>query len=172
MRDRAAADKIHLTLDVAGIFDPTPWSDLTNAGLYVSEGNYLAAGISIVGVLPWIGDIFKSTRITAAMARLAERGAVKGGTTVLGHYPQYAHLATEIGARRFNIPTHIWNRMTETERWAANQNFLDRMISRGDNVMLATPINQVKPGSYYQRELNYLFDKGYKVSPNGLYLIK
>jgi hypothetical protein len=81
MRDRAAADKIHLTLDVAGIFDPTPCSDLTNAGLYVSEGNYLAAGISIVGVLPWIGDIFKSTRITAAMARLAERGAVKGGQT-------------------------------------------------------------------------------------------
>jgi RHS repeat-associated protein len=83
MRDRAAADKIHLTLDVAGIFDPTPCSDLTNAGLYVSEGNYLAAGISIVGVLPWIGDIFKSTRITAAMARLAERGAVKGGTVLL-----------------------------------------------------------------------------------------
>jgi hypothetical protein len=80
---RDAADKIHLTLDVAGIFDPTPCSDLTNAGLYVSEGNYLAAGISIVGVLPWIGDIFKSTRITAAMARLAERGAVKGGTVLL-----------------------------------------------------------------------------------------
>jgi RHS repeat-associated protein len=87
---RDAADKIHLTLDVAGIFDPTPCSDLTNAGLYVSEGNYLAAGISIVGVLPWIGDIFKSTRITAAMARLAERGAVKTSANVYKHSFKYA----------------------------------------------------------------------------------
>ena len=55
---------------------------------------------------------------------------------------------------------------------AANTRFLDRMILRGDNIRLATPLSKVKPGSFYQKELNYLFDKGYKVSSDGLWLVK
>ena len=58
------------------------------------------------------------------------------------------------------------------EQWAANTRFLDRMILRGDNIRLATPLSKVKPGSFYQKELNYLFDKGYKVSSDGLWLVK
>jgi len=45
-------------------------------------------------------------------------------------------------------------------------------ILRGDNIRLATPLNQVKPGSFFQKELNYLFDKGYKVSSDGHWLTK
>ncbi|GAA4314351.1 RHS repeat-associated core domain-containing protein [Compostibacter hankyongensis] len=100
------------------------------------------------------------------------RFAVKGGTTVLGHYPEYINLASKINAKRFNIPTKVWEGMTDVQRWAANQKFLDRMILRGDNIRLATPLNRVKPGSYYQKELNYLFEKGYKVSSDGLWLVK
>lgn len=96
----------------------------------------------------------------------------KGGTTVLGHYPAYTKLATELGARRFQIPTSVWNKMSAAEQWTANTKFLDRMILRGDNIRLATPLNQVKPGSFFQKELNYLFDKGYKVSSDGLWLVK
>lgn len=33
--------------------------------------------------------------------------------------------------------------MSEAERWAANQKLLDRMIARGDEIVLATPLNQV-----------------------------
>ena len=98
--------------------------------------------------------------------------AAKGGVTVLGHYPSYTKLAGQLGAKRFNIPTNIWNKMTASQKWAANQKFLDRMILRGDNIRLSTPLNQVKPGSFYQKELNYLFNKGYKVSSDGLWLIK
>jgi hypothetical protein len=98
--------------------------------------------------------------------------AAKTGTTVLGHYPQYVKVAETIGARTFQIPTKIWNKMTPAQQWGANQKFLDRMILRGDNIRLATPLNQVKPGSFYQKELNYLFDKGYKVSSDGLWLVK
>lgn len=98
--------------------------------------------------------------------------AAKTGTTVLGHYPQYVKVAETIGARTFQIPTKIWNKMTPAQQWGANQKFLDRMILRGDNIRLATPLNQVKPGSFYQKELNYLFDKGYKVSSDGVWLVK
>jgi hypothetical protein len=93
------------------------------------------------------------------------------GKTVLGHYPEYTKLAGELGARRFNIPTNVWNKMTDAERWAANQKFLDRMINRGDDIILATPLDKVKPGSYFQRELDYLLGKGYKVSPDGTKLV-
>jgi len=44
------------------------------------------------------------------------------------------------------------------------------MILRGDNIRLATPLNSVKPGSFYEAELNYLFGKGYSVSSDGLWL--
>jgi hypothetical protein len=62
--------------------------------------------------------------------------------------------------------------MSPVEQWAANQKFLDRMILRGDNIRLATKLNKVKPGSFFQKELNYLFDKGYKLSSDGLSLVK
>lgn len=113
------------------------------------------------------------TRIPAnQMAANAARIAAKGGTSVLGHYPEYVNLAKSLGAKRFNIPTNIWEGMRTAEKWGANQKFLDRMILRGDNIRLATPLSQVKPGSFYQQELNYLFGKGYKVSSNGLWLVK
>lgn len=54
--------------------------------------------------------------------------AAKGGTRVLGNYSAYTKLATELGARRFQIPTNVWNKLTAAEQWAANQKFLDRMI--------------------------------------------
>ena len=108
------------------------------------------------------------------LARFAKNGsnAAEGGITVLGHYPEYVKLAESIGARRFQIPTSVWNKMSAAEQWIANTKFLDRMILRGDKIRLATPLNKVKPGSFFEKELNYLFDKGYKVSSDGLWLIK
>ncbi len=105
-------------------------------------------------------------------AKGGEATAAKGGTSVLGHYPEYVKLAESLGARRFQIPTSVWNKMSAAEQWTANTKFLDRMILRGDNIRLATPLNQVKPGSFFQKELNYLFGKGYKVSSDGLWLTK
>lgn len=61
--------------------------------------------------------------------------------------------------------------MSPKGQWTANTKFLDRMILIGDNIRLATPLNRVKPGSFFQKELNYLFDKGYKVNPTGSQLI-
>ena len=62
----------------------------------------------------------------------------------LEHYPEYVKLAESIGARRFQIPTSIWNKMSAAEQWRANIKFLDRMILRGDKMfrsMLATTTN-------------------------------
>ena len=93
------------------------------------------------------------------------------GSTVLGHYPEYSKLADDFGHRRFDIPKAAWDNMTDAQRWAANQKFLDRTISRGDEIILSTPLNQVKPGSYFARELEYLSGKGYRPNANGTRLI-
>ena len=158
-------DNFQTTLDIAGIFDPTGIVDGVNAIIYASRGEWVNAGISALAIVPYIGDLGKG-------GRLGTKLVAKGGATVLGHYPNYVKLAESIGARRFQIPTKVWNKMSESEQWAANAKFLDRMILRGDNIRLATPINKVKPGSFFQKELNYLIEKGYKVSSDGLWLIK
>jgi hypothetical protein len=62
--------------------------------------------------------------------------------------------------------------MSEAERWAANEKFLDRMMTRGDEVILATPLDMVRPGSYFARELEYLGSKGYVPSADGTRLLK
>ena len=61
--------------------------------------------------------------------------------------------------------------MTPDEMWAANQRFLDRAISRGDEIILATPIKDVPPPSVFAKELHYMRSKGYRVSENGKKLL-
>ena len=109
-------------------------------------------------------------KVLGGTVELTSKAVAKGGTTVLGHYPAYTKLASKLGASRFQIPTNVWNKMSAAEQWIANTKFLDRMILRGDNIRLATPLSKVKPGSFFQKELNYLFSKGYKV--DGLWLVK
>ena len=94
------------------------------------------------------------------------------GITVLGHYPLYEKLAKGLEANYLNIPTKVWDKMTDAERWAVNQKFLDEAIERGDEIILATPANMVKPGSFFERELNYLFSKGFNLSADGTRLVR
>jgi hypothetical protein len=62
--------------------------------------------------------------------------------------------------------------MTDAERWAANVKFLDRAIAEGADFVLATPINEVRPGSALEKEINYLLSHGYKLSDDGTRRIK
>lgn len=52
-----------VALDVAGIFDPTPTSDLANASLQWSEGRHMDAVVSALGTIPYAGDLAKLTRV-------------------------------------------------------------------------------------------------------------
>ena len=112
-------------------------------------------------------EIWHST-LAAKTVAPAKRAS---GSTVLGHYPEYSNLADSLGHRRFDIPKQAWDRMTDAERWTANQKFLDRTISRSDGIILSTPLDKVRPGSYFARELEYLFGKGYRPSADGTRLV-
>lgn len=97
--------------------------------------------------------------------------ATNAGKTVLGHFPEYLRLAENEGANVFNIPSGTWNALSEGERWAANQAFLDQAVARGDQILLATPPNLARAGSYFARELEYLAGKGYVPNADGTALI-
>lgn len=75
---RLVADLTQVGLDIVGIFEPTPFADLTNAGISLTRGIYDAittgngwaavagvgdAAISVAGVVPGIGDTAKLLRL-------------------------------------------------------------------------------------------------------------
>jgi hypothetical protein len=68
---------------------------------------------------------------------------------------------------------NVWNKMTDAEKWAANQKFLERLIKRGDEIILPAPVNKSPdlPGDFRQ-ELDYLIQRGYRLDPDGTRLIK
>ena len=96
---------------------------------------------------------------------------VREGVSTIGHYPDYTE-AAKLGAKHFEVPPGVWEKMSPAEQWAANQKFLDRAIARGDRFFLATPLNQMRPNSAYAREVDHLLKNGYKPSPDGRSLNK
>jgi hypothetical protein len=111
--------------------------------------------------------------VVKGVNRVGDVFDVAKGTSVLGKYPDYINVSDELGAKRFSIPTDIWNKMSSTEQWAANEKFLDRMILRGDDIVLSNPVKDINDvtGSF-RRELEYLIERGFKLSPDGTKMVK
>ncbi len=101
------------------------------------------------------------------------RRRAQQGTTVLGKYPDYINLADDLGAKRFNVPTEVWNRMSKEEQWAANKKFLDRMIARGDDIVLSNPVFDIDDVTgALRRELDYLIEQGFRLGTDGTRMIR
>ena len=54
-----ALDLVQIGLSIAGIFDPTPISDGVDGLISLFRGDWLGAGISVVSMVPYIGDAAK-----------------------------------------------------------------------------------------------------------------
>jgi len=61
---------VQIGLDAAGTIDPTPISDLAGAGYSIWRGDFIGAGLSLIGIIPYIGD---SLGKSAKAARIARR---------------------------------------------------------------------------------------------------
>ncbi|MGL4321656.1 MAG: hypothetical protein ACRCS3_12410 [Paracoccaceae bacterium] len=70
--------KVQVTADIAGIFDPTPTSDAIGGVASAIQGDWLGVGLSLLGMIPYVGDAGKIGKI----ARIAPRTA-KALETVL-----------------------------------------------------------------------------------------
>jgi hypothetical protein len=58
-RTDLALDVTQIALDIVGIFEPTPFADLANTAISLGRGDLLGAGLSVLGVAPYIGDAAK-----------------------------------------------------------------------------------------------------------------
>ncbi|HEX8558040.1 MAG TPA: HNH endonuclease [Pyrinomonadaceae bacterium] len=63
-------DLAQAAIDVAGIADPTPISDVVGAGLSLFRGDFVGAGLSLISAVPYAGDALGKT---AKGARLAKK---------------------------------------------------------------------------------------------------
>lgn len=57
-------------LDVVGFVDPTPTADGLNMAMSMARGDWTGAGISAVGMLPYLGDLAKAPRMSKHLATL------------------------------------------------------------------------------------------------------
>ncbi|MCK5600802.1 RHS repeat-associated core domain-containing protein, partial [Candidatus Pacearchaeota archaeon] len=102
-----------------------------------------------------------------------EVASPREGNIVLGKYPDYINKAIALRARRFSIPTEIWNKMSKAEQWVANQKFLDRAIALGDNIILSNPVKNLNEVTgVFRQELNYLISKGFRLNSAGTKMIR
>jgi len=127
-----------------------------------------AAAKMVSKAAPRLAKVLRSTENVApeGPSNLAKE------TRVIAHHPEYINLSKELGVRPFDIPTNAWNKMTPTEQWAANQKFLDRAIAKEAEFVLATPLKEMRKGTFFEKEVKYLMSKGYKLSSDGSKLIK
>jgi RHS repeat-associated protein len=131
----------------------------------------VALAVPILGAATLKSVVRGGEQVVEGVAKLISKA--DAGKAVLGKFPDYIKLADEIGAKRFNMPTEVWNKMGKAEQWAANQKFLDRVIKRGDKIILSNPVKNVKDASgFFRKELDYLLQNGYRLSEDGTQMMK
>ena len=137
----------------------------------------IAARLAIKGAVR-VGEVFGERIGARAAARFVASGDGVATDLVgtknaiwIGHYPEYVANAQATGARTFSMSDEAWNAMSPTEQWMRNQRFLDNAISRGSEIQLATPLSEVRAGSYLERAIGYLSSKGYVPNTGGTLMI-
>lgn len=63
LEDELMLDAFQLMLDLIGIFEPTPFADLSNTAISLSRENWFDAGMSVLGVIPYVGDLGKIAKL-------------------------------------------------------------------------------------------------------------
>ncbi len=158
-------------LDVGGMWPAIGVvADAANTAISALRGNWGDAAFSAAAMVPVLGQGSTAAKWTKRGAAHADEAIDLGkrGKAVLGKYPDYRNLADEIGAKRFNVPTDIWNKMSEAEQWTANKTFLDRMIQQGDEIILSNPVTKISDVSgAFRKEIDYLVEQGFQLSGNG-----
>ena len=131
------------------------WHDpLTYLELAVGGGGLIKTGAGLLSGATTVGG--------AEVARV--------GITVLGRYPAYLNVARDLSGNALNNPG--MNEMTTEEVWIVNQAFLDDAVARGDYFYLASNWAKAEAGSFFARELDYLFKvHNYTIAPGRPWLI-
>ena len=139
-----------------------PWYN--NVGMEASKGLLVGATLGLAA--PALAGVGAAETAFAGSATAT-------GTVVIGSYPRYLELARELGAKSFNIPAGVWDKMSEAEKLAANDKFLDRAISRGQTFVVTMNVTDAlkKGGVWLRHEIEYLMTRGYTIGSDGRSLV-
>ena len=69
-------DLAQIALDVAGLVDPTPICDGLNAVIAVGRGNWVDAGLSVISIVPYVGDLAKAGKFPKYLKTLEKAIAI------------------------------------------------------------------------------------------------
>jgi hypothetical protein len=77
LEEEQRLDAAQAALDVVGLLDPTPLSDLTSSGISLARGDWLGAGLGIISAVPYLGDALakpaKAAKASAKAVALAKK---------------------------------------------------------------------------------------------------
>lgn len=69
----SGGDIVQAAVDIAGVFDPTPASDILGAKLSADSGDWWGAGASVLGAaLPYAGDLAKTGKIAKGVDKISD----------------------------------------------------------------------------------------------------
>ncbi|WP_200829696.1 ALF repeat-containing protein, partial [Cellulomonas algicola] len=128
-----------------------------------------ADATQLVRALDKVEDVLAARRAANAGTHLSDeyldlalKHVTDSGDTVLGRFPQYIDKAQARGASYFDIGG-AWDDVIARgdDPWSLNVAFLDDRIAAGDRMLLSVPKQDVLPGTYLSKEIQYLLDHGY-----------
>jgi hypothetical protein len=153
-------DVVQAGLDIAGVVDPTGIADGANASMYLSNGDWLNAGVSTAGLVPYVGDLAKAGRVGKQLGIFKEAIENSSGSLkVIGRQPD-----TKVAKG--------WkgHEILDIENWSIRRNdqWIREGIENSHIFYLASPINKQNlwdaaknRTTVFGRELNQLTEAGY-----------
>jgi hypothetical protein len=106
-------------LDIVGVVDPTGVADGLNAGLQAKSGDWLGAGISTLGIVPYIGDLAKVGKLGKDV-KIIEK-AIDGvkavnGNSKLSTKAQHVYEIVETATKKVVKPGISGGKITKAEK--------------------------------------------------------
>lgn len=85
----------------------------------------------------------------------------------------YEVLSKTEGATFMSVPNEIWKHLEESGKWDLNKKFLDRIVKQSKEIVFShDPRLYVNSDSFFGKEIRYLLSKGFKISDDGLRMIR
>ena len=115
---------VHTLLDMIGVAEPTGISDGFNALIYLGQGDLKNAGISAIGLVPYVGDTAKGARLGAKALKFADKADDVADT---GKALKKAEKAAEAGKtakavlKNNQLPTEGEIRYVPPKKWTPSQ---------------------------------------------------
>jgi len=149
-----------------------------NVAQAANQADNIVDAVNAAKRLAEIGqNVPETVDLVRQIARQSTRGElVRGGVVSLGHFravgdtPGYIDWANKVGAAFFNMEEAVYKQLASNPElvWAVNQQFLDDAIEAGVQFHLQISPANVRAGSYFEREIQYLLERGYQlVQENG-----